>query len=304
MRFSCMGDFLFTNSTSLFVPLNLPFENCLTASDTPFSQFFSSPPRFSSSLPLWLGLFLPQKVGFFSSFCQILWCPFVLVCSKSPTSAPFFASRILNTFCTISRLLLACPFFLPSHGLPNDAFSICPNFIWQEFWSSTTSWHLHVFASSSISHTSIHICFLAPLCSMLHTPNPLVNETPLFFWLRLELFTIFPFLHQTVEASRMLQSYIHLLSLLLHCISSRFCQKAFIHQYSCFCRLISLLITFGDEPLKLRHLFFFFLRAVCLHMCHFHQDASFDQFMWLLQFFKPQPCISGSWLDTFFLSFS
>ena len=48
---------------------------------------------------------------------------------------------------------------------------------------------------------------------------------------------------------------------------------------------VSFLIAFGDEPLRLRHLFFFFLRAVCLHVCHFHQDASVHQFMLFLSKF-------------------
>ena len=38
-------------------------------------------------------------------------------------------------------------------------------------------------------------------------------------------------------------------------------------------------------------------------MFHFHQDASFDQFMNYSQIFDPQVCISCSWLDTLFFSF-
>ena len=56
-------------------------------------------------------------------------CPTAPACSSSSVSVPFFASRIPNTFCTISRLLPVCPFFRPGHDLENDAFSILPNFL-------------------------------------------------------------------------------------------------------------------------------------------------------------------------------
>ena len=99
----------------------------------------------------------------------------------------------------------------------------------------------------SASHASIPVRFRAPLGSMLHSFTPLVDKTPLFFLLWLKLFTVLPLFFQAVKAGCMLQSYVHFLS-----------------SAPVFCQLISLLIAFGDERFKCCHLFFFFLRTVCL----------------------------------------
>ena len=65
----------------------------------------------------------------------------------------------------------------------------------QKFWSRACTWHLHVFASFSASHTSKPVCFRAPLCSMFHSLPSLVDKTSLFLRLWPEFLTIFPFLH-------------------------------------------------------------------------------------------------------------
>ena len=65
----------------------------------------------------------------------------------------------------------------------------------QDFWSITSTCHLHICATFSASHTSVPVRFRAPLCSMLHSFTPLVDKTPLFFRLWPEFLTIFPFLH-------------------------------------------------------------------------------------------------------------
>ena len=57
--------------------------------------------------------------------------------------------------------------------------------------------HRYLMASA---HHSVR-CFVS-------SPS-LIHEYPFFFWLRLELFTIFPFLHQAVKACRTLQGCIH-----------------------------------------------------------------------------------------------
>ena len=86
----------------------------------------------------------------------------------------------------------------------------------------TTTWLFDVFASSSAPHTSIPLRFRAPLCSMLHSFTPLVDKTPLFFGFWPEFLTIFPCLHYTVEASRILQSYAFIQHRLLFANSSAF----------------------------------------------------------------------------------
>ena len=58
-------------------------------------------------------------------------------------------------------------------------------------------------------------------------------------------------------------------SLLLQSNSSLFCHKTFVQHCFCFCQLIRFLISFSDEPFDFCHLLFFFLRSVCLDMCHF-----------------------------------
>ena len=92
---------------------------------------------------------------------------------------------------------------------------------------------------------------------MLRSLTLLVYEHPLFFRLRLEFFTIFPFLHQAMEAGRILQSCIHLLSLLLHSFSSCFCLKSFVQHCSCFRQLVSLLVAFGNELSQVASSFLF-----------------------------------------------
>ena len=75
----------------------------------------------------------------------------------------------------------------------------------KNFWSCTFSWPLRIFASSSASHTSILVCCREPLGSMLRFFTLLVHENPLFFWLRLELFTVLTLFYQAVEAGHILQ---------------------------------------------------------------------------------------------------
>ena len=75
----------------------------------------------------------------------------------------------------------------------------------------TLSWHLHVIAVSSASHTTVSPCgramFLKLLCSMK------INISFGFGW----FFTIVLHLHQTMKVSCKLHSRMHLLSLLLSC---------------------------------------------------------------------------------------
>ena len=112
------------------MPLFLPFQNCFTASDTPFSQFFSFLHRFSSSLPLWLGLSLPREFGLFSPFCQICGAHRFRHATIQLWS---HASLFTSIFCTMSGLLPVYPLFFRNHVLPGGAFSISSNFLKQKF---------------------------------------------------------------------------------------------------------------------------------------------------------------------------
>ena len=226
-------------------------------------QFLAS---FAGTLP-------SSRLEFSSTFGYTLGCSSVTVCSNSSFYVPFFVSRTPNNSCTISGPHPACPFFLPSHDLPNVVFPFFQTF-GQEFWSSTSSWHFHVFASSSTYHTSTPVCFRTPLCSMLRFLSlNFVNETPLFFRFWLELFTVLPLFYQAVEAGRNLQSCTHLLSFLLHSFCFRIHLKSFVQHVPCFSQLISLLIASSDKLPNMRHICHFLFCAVCLHMLHFHQNV-------------------------------
>ena len=94
------------------------------------------------------------------------------------------------------------------------------------------------------------------------------------------------------------------LPLLLHSLSSRFCHKCFIHHCSCFCQLINLFITFGDETSQIASFFLFLSscgvpsRVVLPPRCLFLPDHV------VLPQKNSQVCISCSWLNTLFLIFS
>ena len=116
----------------------------------------------------------------FSQFCQILCCPSGPACNNlSAFSATHedFSLSVHSSYEIMSSQMAPSPFFRT---------------FWHEFLSCAFSWHLHVFASSCASHAWIPVRFRGPLCSMLHSLTPLVNKTPHFFRLWLELFTILP----------------------------------------------------------------------------------------------------------------
>ena len=103
----------------------------------------------------------------------------------------------------------------------------------------------------------------------------LIHKNPLFFWLRFELFTIFPFFHQAVKAACVLQGCTHFFSLLLHCLCSRFRHKSFVQHCSCFCQLIRLLVAFSDKLLKCDISFLsFFVRCALTCSLHFNRYLS------------------------------
>ena len=276
------------------MPLSLPF------------QFFSNllnyflVIRFSLDSPIlclfgWNSPFF-ESLDYFHHFAQLFGAHVfrsAAIHQLSSHSLPR-VSRTLSAPCRGYHLPVRSSGLVMTSQMATSPFSLSFR---QDLWSITSAWHFHVFVSFFASHTLIPVRFRAPLCSMLHSLPPLVNETPLFLRFGLDFSTIFPFLHHAMEAGCIVQGYMHLLSLLLRSFSSRFCPKAFIQHCSCLCQLISLLISFRDEPFNFCHLFFFFLRMVCLNMCHFHQDASLTQFMeFFFPNFYPQVCISGSWL--------
>ena len=62
-----------------------------------------------------------SQFGFFSPFFRILWYPSVPACNSFLALVPVFASHTPSIFCTISGLLLVCPFILRDHVLPYGA---------------------------------------------------------------------------------------------------------------------------------------------------------------------------------------
>ena len=81
----------------------------------------------SSFLPPLLGPSHLPGLESSSEFCHTLGNPSVPACNNSSVLVPFFASRIQNTFYTISGPLSACPLFSPGHGHPRVVFTIFPN---------------------------------------------------------------------------------------------------------------------------------------------------------------------------------
>ena len=96
-------------------------------------------------------------------------------------------------------------------------------------------------------------------------------------------------------------TYTSSLSLLLHSFSCRFCQKAFTHHCSCFSQLISPSVTNLSNCVIFSFSFFVRCAFTCstsTKMPFFTSSCSSSQM------FYPQVCISGSWLNTLFLTFS
>ena len=93
----------------------------------------------------------------------------------------------------------------------------------------------------------------------------LIQLGPLFFRLWLKLFAILPFFHQAMEASCILQRCITFFSFLLDRARSYLCHNS-IHHQSFFCKLVSFLIAFLDEPFEERRLLHVLLGAVRFDM--------------------------------------
>ena len=100
---------------------------------------------------------------------------------------------------------------------------------------------------SSTSHVTIPAGLCTPLRSVSCFLSFLVHKSQLFFLLRLEFFTVFPFLHQTVKAGCILQGCIHFCSFPLDPFRSCMCHKSFIQHRSSLCQLICFLIALSDE---------------------------------------------------------
>ena len=82
--------------------------------------------------------------------------------------------------------------YLSNHGLPSISFSIFPDF-------KTKTADLHTSLTSSKAHYSFHTSCIDTRWPQ-HTtpfdasfPHFLIHENQFFLWLRLELFTVFPF---------------------------------------------------------------------------------------------------------------
>ena len=111
--------------------------------------------------------------------------------------------RIARIFSTPNQIL-ALPVHSPwPHHVRTD-FSLSKMFI-HILRTCAISWLLHVLCAFSTSHASILLGLCARFRSMFRLPPILIDENPSFFQLRLQLFTIFPFLYQAVKAGCILQ---------------------------------------------------------------------------------------------------
>ena len=102
---------------------------------------------------------------------------------------------------------------------PNLAFAIFPNILTNTL-ARALSFHFHVLDASFTPQTSILVGLSTPLRSVFRFLSFLVHNSQLFFRLRLKLITVLPIFHQAVKAGCILQSCIHLCSLLLDCLCS------------------------------------------------------------------------------------
>ena len=73
--------------------------------------------------------------------------------------------------------------------------------------------------------------------------------------------------HRSLEAGRILQGCVYLLSFLLQSFRSCFRHKPFVQQCSLFCQLIGLLIAFCDELLSNCDIFSFSFFVRCAFTC-------------------------------------
>ena len=163
-------------------------------------------PSFTSLLP-WQGSCRLQEPVFVSTFCRPLLCPRALACSHSSIWVTFSASHSPSIFCTRSKLLPACQFFASDRVLPSIAFPTFPN-------SSSDIWSQCMFLACSCTCCLCRIS-CNEICWHLHTtpfgasfPHSFYSQRS--FWLRLVLFTVFPFLHQAVKTGCIPQSCSHL----------------------------------------------------------------------------------------------
>ena len=165
---------------------------------------------------LWQGPCRLRESEFVLTSCHDLSCLLATASNSSLISVPFSVSQMPSIFCTKSILHPACPLFLPNHDLPIIAFTIFPNIL-------TNTLVLSFSCTCCLFHISdIGTCWphSTPLRSVVRFLSFLVHNSQLFFRLRLELITVLPTFHQAVKASCMLQSCIHLCSLLLDCLCS------------------------------------------------------------------------------------
>ena len=143
---------------SMNPPISNSFQNLLF----PFLVILF--PSFNLPIPCILGRD-PAVFKELNSFQHLamLFCAHLLRPAAVNQFVPFQASHSPSIFCTQSKLLPACLFFLPNRDLQSDAVSI-PKISRQVFWSCAFSWHLHVLAASS-AHASILVGLSTPLRS-------------------------------------------------------------------------------------------------------------------------------------------
>ena len=178
---------LWQHSRLEIIPQSSVFPSC----NYPLLSFGSS----GSLLP-WQGFYLLPEPEFVSTSCRTLLCPLPPACNSSSVLVPFSASHCPNIFCTKSEPLPVCPFFPPRHVVPTCRFPHLP----QKCLTNISV--LCIFLATSCTYCLFHISCNHTCWSRNTTPFDasfppfLIQEDPLFFWLRLKFFAICPLFHQ------------------------------------------------------------------------------------------------------------
>ena len=121
--------------------------------------------------------------------------------SNSEILVPFSASHGLSISCTKSMFLLAYPLFLPNHGFPSISSSMFTEIVDKYFGTV----HFPGIFMYLLLLTHLIPQYVVAWAHIRFDVSFLLLSSPPFFWLRLELFTILPFFHQTPNS----ESWLH-----------------------------------------------------------------------------------------------
>ena len=156
---------------------------------------------------------------------------------------PVFAAHNQNTFCTkfkaspFRSTLLTMSCHLPSSCLESSPTTLVPHMFFCVIMFALPLPHLkHRYLFGATQH-SVRRFFACPFS----------QHIPTFLWLWSQLFTVFPFLDQTVEANCMLQCCLNFLPCLLNRDSSHLSHISSVQHRSFFRWPICFLVAFSDE---------------------------------------------------------